>query len=296
MIRIAASLALMLLVVSSGTASASLLKDKHEGHDWRPEHRDWRSQDHDWHPGRHDWRLKHHDCRSEDLDCAPNHHPADAPPLQEILDDLVVSGPPIDANAPSGFESFEPTSSSMLVQLVFSAPDKGQKLSFGIYDIDDPNDRVSLFRTTHFDIDTTVTVSFLADGKVRVDDGHHSRTYGDIDGPFGFFVKVKERHEDPVYLFTEAELNGDEARAKVFQGNDQTRIELPGLRPGLFLDSQFLIAWETGLGCKNDGDFNDLIVSVSAITPLPEPRALVLFGLAVGALARLRRVRGSYRG
>jgi len=254
MIRFAVPLALLLGVLSSGTASANLIRDEHA------------------------------------CDPAPP-PPVEQASLQEILDDLVVSGPPIDANAPSGFEIFEPSSSPMTSQMVFTIPREGLNMAFGIYDADDPGSKVWLF-STPFTIGASMTVSFLADGQISVSNGYHSRTFGGIDGPFGFFVKTWEDHQEAVFVFTDADLNGGETRAKVFQGNDQTRLELPGLRPGLFLESQFLIAWELGLGSENDGAFDDLLASVSAITPLPEPGALALVGIAVVALARMRRARG----
>jgi hypothetical protein len=75
--------------------------------------------------------------------------------------------------------------------------------------------------------------------------------------------------------------------AKVFEGNNKTILRFPGLAPGLFLTSQFLIAFET----NKDGQFNDLIVSVSGLA-IPEPALGLLLGLSLAALY-VRRARSA---
>jgi len=96
------------------------------------------------------------------------------------------------------------------------------------------------------------------------------------------------------FLYTQDALNpGGLPHAVVFQGDGHTVIQLPGLAPGLFLPSQFLIAWETGLGDANDGQFNDFLVLVSNIVPVtvPEPAFALLLGISSLALVCGRRER-----
>lgn len=215
----------------------------------------------------------------------------DPPSLQELLDDLVVSGPPIDANAASGAQLFNYSESPVTTQLVFSFGDVGERLAFGIYDAGNPNNKAFLL-TDAFDATDTVTISFSTDGSISIGGGAGTQQrYRGFDGPFGFFVKTRSPGSNPVFLYSENDLNGGAQQMKAFQGNGETTLQYPGVDPALFLADQYLLAWETGTGENNDGDFNDFIVSVSAVTAVPEPGAAALLGLAVVALARMRRVR-----
>jgi len=219
-------------------------------------------------------------------------HPSGTPTptLQQILDGLVVSGPAIDANAPSGVDLWDNTSGPMTAQVVVDFTGAKQTLFFGMYAADDPKNRAFLL-TDNLKPSDVATVSFLDDGKITISGGIKGRSKADgFDGPFGFFVKIPGhfKNESPVFLFTEAELNGGLVKAKVFQGNGETQLKFPGLAPGLFLTNQFLIAFETG----NDNGYNDFIVSVSGIVAAPEPALCLLVGASLAALFA-RRIRGT---
>jgi hypothetical protein len=159
-----------------------------------------------------------------------------------------------------------------------------------MYDAENPNNLLWLlpesFAPSHL-----VTVSFGANGSIAIDNGWVSVGGSGFDGPFGFFIKRRNHGETPVYFFSESELNGGTDRVKVFQGNNASTLQFPGLDPALFLADQFLLAWEAGIGGQNDGGFDDFIVSVKAIIPVPEPAALLLLGISLGALARMRKAR-----
>jgi hypothetical protein len=223
---------------------------------------------------------------------------APAPTLQQILDGLVVSGPPIDASAPINVELWQNSSGPMTAQVVLDFTSK--RIKFGMYDPDHVDDPVFMLRGMMKPADVA-TVTFNDDDSITVQGGGHRKNPQlGFEGPFGFVVKnfdSKHKHKgDNGLFFTQDALNpGGSPRALVFQGNGQTMLKLPGLAPGLFLPGQFLIAWETGLGDANDGKFNDFLVLVSNIVPVtaPEPAFALLLGISSLALICGRRARSA---
>jgi hypothetical protein len=206
------------------------------------------------------------------------------PTLQQILNGLVVSGPAIDANAPSNVQLWTNTSGPATAQLVYDNTGK-QSVKFGIYDPDHPGDGQFLLDDKMKPSEIT-SVAFRDDSSIVIAGGKNKKANG-FDGPFGFFAKIPADKHDIAFLFTQPELNGEIVAAKVFQGNGQTILKFPGMSPGLFLTSQFLIAFET----NKDGQFNDFIVSVSGLA-VPEPALALLLGMAAAALCA-RRVRST---
>jgi len=213
---------------------------------------------------------------------------ADPLSLQQILDSLVVSGPPIDAGAPQHIELWDNASGPMTANVVLDFTGRSDAVWMGMYPAGNSANRAFLLADTMTPADVA-SVAFNQDGSIVIRDGLEPlTTAAGFDGPFGFFAKIASATSDsPVYLFTQADLNGGEARAKVFAGNGLTTLRFPGLQPGLFLQNQYLIAWETG----DDGGFNDLIVSVAGIVPVPEPVSMGILGIASLVALRARRVR-----
>jgi hypothetical protein len=204
------------------------------------------------------------------------------PTLQEILDGLVVSGPAINANASQNIQLWDNTSGPMTAQVVADFTGK-QSVKFGIYDPDNSSKGAQLLadKTKPSDI---VSVVFNDDQTIGIQGGISGKKGKGFDGPFGFFAKVPTHAKtDLPFLFTQSDLNGGQVFAKVFAGNGQTVLHFPGLRPGLFLPGQFLIAFET----NNDGKFNDLLVSVSGLA-IPEPALGLLLALPLAALLARR--------
>ena len=217
----------------------------------------------------------------------PHGKPGSPPSLQQILDGLVVSGPPIDASAPSNIELWDNTSGPMTANIVVDNAGPSNSIKFGMYPAGDSGNHVFLLSGNMSPRDVA-SVSFNDDGSITINGGHHKPTGSGFDGPFGFFVKIASVHrQSPVFLFTEADLNGGDVRAEVFQGDGTTTLKFPGQSPGLFLTNQYLIAFDT----NHDGQFNDLILSVSNIVAVPEPATACLLGFAALAVLSGRRVR-----
>jgi hypothetical protein len=217
--------------------------------------------------------------------------------LQDILNSLVVSGPALDANTPENIDNWNNSAGPMTAQIVVDQTLKSEKVKFGLFDSGDPNTMAFLLSDSghnSFRSTDVATVTFNDDGSIGVHGGIHKGSKNGFDGPFGFFIKDSVSHTSPVFLFTQANLNpGGATAVKVFQGNDSTMLKLPGKRQGVFLNSQFLVAFETG----SDHGFEDIVFLVSGILPgtgtVPEPTTLALLAISTLGVAFARRGRNA---
>ena len=76
-----------------------------------------------------------------------------------------------------------------------------------------------------------------------------------------------------------------------YEGDNMTTLKT-GNTSGLFLPNEYLLAWEDTPWASSDLDYNDFVVLVESVHPVPEPAVLGMFGLGVlmlGGFAALRR-------
>lgn len=106
--------------------------------------------------------------------------------------------------------------------------------------------------------------------------------YKGFGNMFGFYLETPEGNT----FYSEDWRNpGGDPQALIYQGDNDTTIQLPNRAPGLFTDNEFIIAWEDKVFANSDQDFNDLVFSIESIEPKPVPEPGAIVGLlAIGSL------------
>ncbi|MFB2836789.1 hypothetical protein [Floridanema evergladense] len=211
--------------------------------------------------------------------------------LQNILDSLTVGGPRIDTvNGQTGFNLFTNTASSgSVATFMFEVAGNAPINKFGIYN--QSGVKAQLFAGSN-DVSDGAFVSFLGNGDLSVftngfqpgNQGSPSvNTYTGFGNVFGFYI---ETEQGTFYTENSRNPNGSQ-QAVIYQGNNQTSLQIQGRQPGVFTDNEFIIAFDDLLRStpgSSDSDFQDLVVMVESIKPIsiPEPgtaTSLLVFGL-----------------
>jgi hypothetical protein len=219
--------------------------------------------------------------------------------LQEQLNAITVGGPNIDTvNDQTGYQLFTNTATgSSIASFMFEIAGFASTNKFGIYNQN--GDKALLFDGVNDSGDRSV-VDFLADGSVSVSTkglspGYSSptvdRDYANFGNVFGYYL---ERGDGTTFYTENSRNQGSYQQAVVYQGNNQTQLKLAGKSAGTFTPDEYIVAFEdlTRAG-STDSDFNDMVVMVESVKPVPEPATLAGLGLVAGALGLKGRRKAS---
>ena len=219
--------------------------------------------------------------------------------LQALLDGITQSGTPnIDVyhgqTSPSAYWS---TSASGLGEnrIMFEIAGYANTNSFGIFDPTNTQNRLELFggpaghnaaTTLMWNGDGSFTAYYL-DGS----GDSATATFG-ATNLFGYYLD--NGHGEVFYSVLG--LNSDGTPHMVaYQGNGQTRLD--NVKTGQYATfgiSDYILAWEDLPFGASDLDYNDFVVMVESVHPVPEPATLGMFGfgvLLIGAAVGLNRRR-----
>lgn len=156
--------------------------------------------------------------------------------------------------------------------------------TFGVYDASDPNTMVQLFAGAATGGDQAV-LSIKADGSVFVNLADSGVDFA--ANKFGYYLSTPQSNT----FYSDTLLNSDNSdHMFAYQGKDVDTVQLPTLAPGVWSANEYALAWEDLAYPGTDADFNDFVVMVESVQPVPEPGSMAAFGAGlIGLFGILRR-------
>jgi hypothetical protein len=213
----------------------------------------------------------------------------ESPDLQAVINQLYTNAgtsttlaPDVNVNQAGESGQFKVEASGGSVStMVIEVSAHSTTNSFGIYDVIDPTKVLELFSGSDAEGGQkflSVTNTFL----FSVAGGGSKQFNGST---FGYYLRDGT---GPTTFYSQVGLNGGNDQMVAFQG-DGDLIQLPTRPAGNWGPSSYILAWEDLPLPGSDKDYQDFVVYVESITPVPEPGTIALLGLAGLGMSLVRR-------
>lgn len=211
--------------------------------------------------------------------------------LQAVLDSITlgpaagVSSVNVQTDQLAYDETWEITAtggsvSTMIIEIAGYASGN----TFGVYDPTNLSKKVQIFSGSDGP-GAQKTLGITDDGSVFVNGSDSGVNFsGNL---FGYYLKDPNGN----FFYSQADQNtGGLDHMVAFQGKNIDTVKLPVWSPGLWTDNEYVLAWEDlSLG---DQDYQDMVLMVESVRPVPEPATLLLIGsglIGLGAFGRKRK-------
>jgi len=198
--------------------------------------------------------------------------------------------------ADGGDSSWTTVGSVGQIDIVLELAGNAQSNTFGLYDLNDPSRRLTIFEGNDgASAEATLRLRRLANGTWRAsvlefnnpdDPSGWTTLNGLTTSAFGFYLGTAANGT----FFSQTGRNADGVdHLYAYQGSGQAFLGGP-LEGELFTAQDYILAWEDLMG-GGDRDFQDFVVVVQDIRPVPLPPALLLLASSLIGFAGVARRR-----